>query len=242
MMIYQWVVFDADDTLFRFDAFQGLKLTFSRFGVDFTAADYDAYEAINQPLWVDYQHNLITAAQLKQARFQAWANRLQVSTDEINHAFLATRSEIGEPMQGAEVLLAALHGNAKLGIITNGFSEFQQSRLERAGFHNYFEWVVTSEEVGAAKPHPIIFEHAFSKMNYPERHRVLMVGDNPESDIVGGWRAGFDTCWLNVHHRPLPAGIQPTYQVSDLTELAHLLCLATGDNATSSSGDTRCAV
>jgi YjjG family noncanonical pyrimidine nucleotidase len=238
MITYQWVVFDADDTLFCFDAFRGLKLTFSLFGVDFTAADYAAYEAINQPLWVDYQHGLITAAQLKQARFQDWADRLQVSTDEINRVFLATRSEIGEPMPGAEALLAALHGKVKLGIITNGFSEFQQSRLERVGFQDYFEWVVTSEEVEAAKPHPAIFEYAFSKMNHPERHRVLMVGDNPESDIAGGWHAGFDTCWLNVNHRPLPVGMQPTYHVSNLAGLADLLFLAAG----ALSGDTRCAV
>lgn len=35
---YQWVLFDADETLFQFDAPRGLKLMFSRQGVDFSDA------------------------------------------------------------------------------------------------------------------------------------------------------------------------------------------------------------
>ena len=67
-MKYSWVLFDADETLFRFDAFQGLKLMFSRFNVDFTDQDYAEYQAVNQPLWVDYQDGRINAQQLQITR------------------------------------------------------------------------------------------------------------------------------------------------------------------------------
>ncbi|WP_435431314.1 HAD-IA family hydrolase, partial [Shigella sonnei] len=43
-------------------------------------------------------------------------------------------------------------GNAKIGIITNGFSALQQVRLERTGLRDYFDLLVISEEVGVAKP------------------------------------------------------------------------------------------
>ena len=35
-MKYDWILFDADETLFHFDAFKGMQLMFSRKGVDFT--------------------------------------------------------------------------------------------------------------------------------------------------------------------------------------------------------------
>ncbi|MGS0725448.1 pyrimidine 5'-nucleotidase, partial [Shewanella sp. 0m-11] len=60
-MQYKWVLFDADETLFHFDAFQGLQLMFSRFDVDFTRQDFLQYQTVNQPLWVDYQDGKLTA-------------------------------------------------------------------------------------------------------------------------------------------------------------------------------------
>ncbi|MCV5856324.1 pyrimidine 5'-nucleotidase, partial [Escherichia coli] len=43
-MKYDWILFDADETLFHFDAFKGLQLMFSRKGVDFTEQDFAHYQ------------------------------------------------------------------------------------------------------------------------------------------------------------------------------------------------------
>ena len=40
MAMYNWVLFDVDDTLFRFDAFGGLQRMFSGLGVTFTQQDF----------------------------------------------------------------------------------------------------------------------------------------------------------------------------------------------------------
>ena len=80
-----------------------------------------------------------------------------------------------------------------------------------------------SEEVGVAKPHRDIFEHALTIMGRPQRDNVLMVGDNPDSDILGGINAGLDTCWFNRENKPIPDGIIPKYQVSSLWGLEQLL-------------------
>ena len=228
MKIYDWILFDADDTLFHFDAFSGLKLMFSRFGIEFTKQDYEEYQIVNQSLWVEYQNNNITAEQLQQQRFHSWASKLQIFPQDLNTAFLEAMADICSPLKGATSLLAALNGKAKLGIITNGFTELQQTRLERTGLSNHFELLVISEQVGVAKPHIDIFEHALSAMGNPPRERVLMVGDNPDSDILGGINAGLDTCWVNVNNRPTPVGITPRYQVSSLAELENLLLSAYG--------------
>lgn len=220
---YEWILFDADETLFQFDAFSGLKLMFSKFEIAFTEQDYDEYQMINKPLWIEYQKNKITAKKLQCRRFNVWSERLNVSSEKLNSAFLSAMAEICAPLDGAVNLLENLKGKAKLGIITNGFTELQRIRLERTCLKHHFEFIVISEEVGIAKPHAGIFEYALSLMGDPKRDRVLMVGDNPDSDILGGMNVGFHTCWLNADNRETPDYIAPHYHVRSLRDLGRIL-------------------
>ncbi|MCG9720828.1 pyrimidine 5'-nucleotidase [Shewanella sp. Isolate7] len=222
-MKYQWILFDADETLFHFDAFKGLQLMFSRFGVDFTLSDFEEYQTVNLPLWVDYQDGKISARHLQVTRFERWAEKLSVTAEHLNSAFLTAMADICTLLPGAAELVDALYGKVKMGIITNGFTDLQTVRLQRTGLLHAFSPVVISEEVGVAKPDVAIFEHALSQMAHPPREHVLMVGDNPHSDIQGGLNAGFDTCWLNHASQPTPEGITPHYQVTSLSELQYLL-------------------
>lgn len=218
-MKYDWVLFDADETLFHFDSFGGMQLMFERFGVNFTRDDYDAYQLVNKPLWVDYQDGKITADELKIIRFEGWATKLGITPFELNSAFLEAMADICTLLPGAKELLDALSGNAKLGIITNGFTELQAIRLERTGLSDYFEHVVISEEVGVAKPDLGIFDHAHQLMGLPCKTKILMVGDNPHSDVLGGINFGIETCWLNTQGVQTPAGIHPHYEVNSLEQL-----------------------
>jgi pyrimidine 5'-nucleotidase len=220
---YEWILFDADETLFHFDAFSGLKLMFSRRGFDFTNEHYKEYEVLNKALWIAYQKHQISADELKKQRFDTWASRVSTSPEILNQEFLSAMAEICKPLDGALDLLMALQGRAKLGIVTNGFTELQQVRLEKTGFTEFFDVVVASEAAGIAKPHKGIFEHAFSLMGTINKERVLMIGDNLDSDIQGGINAGIDTCWLNVHSVPVPENIVPNYQVASHNELKILL-------------------
>ncbi len=220
---WEWILFDADDTLFHFDAFAGLQRLFAIYDVTFTADDYHLYQALNKPLWVEYQNGAISALHLQRQRFADWAKRLDVTPDTLNQGFLAAMAELCQPLDGAVDLMNALKGHVKMGVITNGFTALQQARLTRTGFLRYFDLLVISEQVGVAKPHPAIFDYALAQMGWPARERVMMVGDNPDSDILGGINAGFATCWLNVDGRLQPAGIEPDWQVASLHELQTIL-------------------
>ncbi|WP_299018059.1 pyrimidine 5'-nucleotidase [uncultured Photobacterium sp.] len=222
-MNYKWILFDADETLFHFDAFKGLNLMFSHFDVDFTQLDFIEYQKINKPLWEDYQNGVINAKQLQNIRFESWAEKLKVTTQTLNRSFLMAMADICSPLPGAKELLHNLKDKVELGIITNGFTELQQVRLERTGFQDYFSALIISEQVGVAKPDRGIFDYAFEQMGYPEKKDILMVGDNPHSDILGGMNAGIHTCWLNTQGHQTPNGISPNYQVSSLNELNTLL-------------------
>lgn len=220
---YEWILFDADETLFRFDAYQGLQIMFSKWGVSFSEQDFQAYQLVNLDLWAEYQKGTISAQHLQHSRFETWAKNLQVPPQTLHLAFIDAMAHICAPLEGATSLLNTLKGKSKLGIITNGFTELQQTRLQRTGLENHFDLLVISEQVGVAKPHRDIFEHAFNIMGKPKRENVLMVGDNPIADIQGGMNAGFDTCWLNPNKTVAPDNIKPHFEVATLNELELLL-------------------
>lgn len=222
-MQYQWILFDADETLFHFDALAGLQLMFSRYDYQFDAAEYDYYQSINQPLWQQYQQGEITARQLQVNRFTPWADKLNTTAGALNSAFMQAMADVCTPLPGATELINTLKGRVNMGIITNGFTELQQIRLERTGFADVFSPLVISEQVGVAKPHIDIFNHAFSLMGHPPKQHILMVGDNPHADIKGGINAGIDTCWLNRHGAARPEGITPHIEVSSLAQLQQWL-------------------
>lgn len=128
MMKWDWIFFDADETLFTFDSFTGLQRMFLDYSITFTAEDFQDYRAVNKPLWVDYQNGAITSLQLQHARFQSWAERLKVEPGSLNDAFINAMVRNLRAAAGAVSLLNAIRGKAKIGIITNGFTSLQQIR------------------------------------------------------------------------------------------------------------------
>jgi putative hydrolase of the HAD superfamily len=77
-----------------------------------------------------------------------------------------------------------------LGIISN-WDERLTSLLERLELRKYFEVVIISCEAGFSKPSPVIFEHAARKLGLAPEF-ILHVGDDPEEDVAGAKRAGFE--------------------------------------------------
>ena len=222
-MKYSYVLFDADETLFRFDILAGMTRMFKKYGVNFTKDDYIHYQKTNKQLWVDYQNGVISADYLQVTRFNEWSAKLNVSAKELNDAFLDAMAQICEPLPGAVELLNKLKPHARLGIITNGFARLQTVRLEHTGLKDMFEWLVISELVGIAKPNKAIFEHTFELMGNPNKGQILMVGDTASSDILGGNNVGIDTCWLQHPGEQLPEGITPTYTITKLEQLQPIL-------------------
>lgn len=221
---YEWILFDADNTLFHFDDFSGLNWMFKKhFKIEFCKKKYQEFLAISNPLWRSYQNGEINAQYLQEQRFYSWAEKLQIPSVQLNSLFMQTMAEISQPLQGVINLLHFIKNKAKLGIITNGFTELQETRLTRSGLKDFFEIHVISEQVGVTKPDPKIFEHALFLAGNPAPEKVLMVGDTFETDILGAHNARLDTCWFNPTKKPLPQPIKINYQVSSMSELQDLL-------------------
>jgi len=73
-----------------------------------------------------------------------------------------------------------------IGIVTDLTSHIQLRKLTFFGLEDVFDAVVTSEEVGADKPDPRIFNLALKKLKLNNKNLIWMVGDNPYADICGG--------------------------------------------------------
>ena len=87
----------------------------------------------------------------------------------------------------------------KLGVISN-WDERLRPLLEQLKLAGYFEVIVVSREVRAAKPSRAIFQHAVRKLGLPPE-AVLHVGDNLSMDVRGAQAAGLSRLAAEPHSR-----------------------------------------
>ncbi len=82
----------------------------------------------------------------------------------------------------------------RLGVLANQAPGLEQ-RLENWGIAGYFSLLVSSAEIGAAKPDRAIFERALALAGCsPER--AVMIGDRLDNDIFPAKACGMQTIWL----------------------------------------------
>ena len=142
---------------------------------------------------------------------------------QLNQELMAEMAKVSKPLDGVMEMLEALYPEVKMGIITNGFTELQQQRLQNTQTERFFEMVVVSEQIGVAKPDRKVFDYAFSLMDDLDKTKILMVGDTLASDILGGYNSGIDTCWFNHANLVNDTKIQPTYEIKDIRELVKIV-------------------
>jgi HAD superfamily hydrolase (TIGR01549 family) len=91
-------------------------------------------------------------------------------------------------MANVHDLLAALHENYRLAVVTTRSKREAQTFLEQHDLHNTFEILVTRESTWRLKPHPAPIRHAAQSLGVPVEH-CLMVGDTTV-DVKSARRAG----------------------------------------------------
>jgi len=102
-----------------------------------------------------------------------------------------------------------------LHIITNGFEEVQDLKLEKSGIKKYFNQIITSESIGVKKPNPIIFKHAIT-MAQATIAESMMIGDSYEADVLGALQYGMQAIHCNF------TGDTPFENCVSVRELAEL--------------------
>ena len=95
-------------------------------------------------------------------------------------------------------LLSYLKPKYKMHIITNGFEEVQHKKMINSNLLQFFDKIITSEEVGVKKPNPKIFHFALEKSN-AKVEESIMIGDNFEADILGAKNIGMHTIFCEFN-------------------------------------------
>lgn len=224
---YQWLLFDADDTLLDYQGAElaALARLFEQIGVPFDEGNLARYRRINQTLWHALERGETTQARLTVERFAQLAAELGIDVDapRLSLDYMQHVADCTRPIAGAEAVVRALRTRYRIGIVSNGFTRVKQQQLAATGFADCLEAVVISEAIGAAKPDRAFFDVAFARLGQPTREAVLIIGDSLSSDIAGGHAYGIDTCWYNPKARDLPAPPHPTYTIASLEQLLDLL-------------------
>ncbi|WP_429011358.1 pyrimidine 5'-nucleotidase [Aeromonas allosaccharophila] len=218
---YDWVLFDLDETLLDFPVAEALARTLTIYGVEADDAAMAQYHTINHGLWQQYNDGEIDATALQQTRFALFAQQVDADPMAMNNTFLAQIVALSMPLEGVLDTLQQLRSKVRMGIITNGFSVPQRGRLGKLGWSEWFEPLVISDEIRVTKPDPAIFHHTLSLMGQPDPARVLMVGDNPKTDIAGAAAQGLATCWYNPERQAGDSGA--THEIHHFSHLAGIV-------------------
>ena len=228
---YEMILMDLDNTLLDFDkaqirALRACLIDF-QFQEELSEAQVADFQSINKDLWVKFEQKQISKKEVFRERFSQFLGISDIKIlDEVNDGFLHHLALEPELMDGAEELCIDLSKKTKLGIVTNGDHKTQWLRLKQLSIYKYFDFMVVSDDLGVAKPHPDIFMHALEKGGLQEQdtNKVLMVGDNLKADCSGALGVGMDACWLSESDGN-PGSVPVTYQISHLSQLAQAITM-----------------
>ena len=93
------------------------------------------------------------------------------------------------------MLMSLRESGCKTALITNGYHDLQNSKIDMLGLRDCFDEIMVSSDYEVFKPDRRIFDIMREKLGFlPEE--IVYVGDNPVNDIFGARSAGWKTIWI----------------------------------------------
>ncbi|BAK15188.1 predicted hydrolase [Solibacillus silvestris StLB046] len=93
-----------------------------------------------------------------------------------------------------EMLEELKNNKIALGMITNGYGQFQMDNMKALDIEKYFDVILVSEWEGIKKPNPQIFRNALKKLNVDPSESVF-IGDHPDNDVKAAQNVGMKGIW-----------------------------------------------
>lgn len=221
------VFFDLDHTLWDFE--KNSALTFEKIlsqnRVNVVLNDFlEVYVPANLAFWKLYREEKITKEELRYQRLKSVFDKLNLQvSDEMIYTladdYIQYLSSFNHLFPNTIEILEYLKPKYRLHIITNGFQEIQDTKMQNSNIDGYFEHIINSEMAGVKKPNPVIFQLALNLAN-TESKNAIMIGDSLEADILGAKALGLHTLHFNAHNEQ-PHDFCP--MISDLGEIKAFL-------------------
>ena len=229
MKKYQWLLFDADDTLLDFHRSEhdALRETLAEAGLPDGEEIISVYSKINDALWKKLELGQIKKERLRFRRFEELVETYGWPADPVLLADTYARhlSEKNYVLPGAVECCRTLAGTGEYGmyVITNGIRAIQTARFGASAVKPYFVRSFISDEIGHDKPSREFFDAVAAAIPGFDKSRALVIGDSLTSDIRGGRDYGIDTCWLNRRGKEIPSDGSVTYVINEIGQLPALL-------------------
>lgn len=230
---YKSLFFDLDNTLWDFErnAYFALRIALSAYPDNVGNVRFEqihpVYVRHNDLLWALYRNQQISKDDLIKKRFDDTFAEMGISgidANEFNDRYLDEMSKQTHLVDGAVEVLEYLFPRYSLYIITNGFREVQNKKLQNTGLSRYFEKVFVSEDIKAPKPNLAFFEYAVKSAN-ARKQESLVIGDDWEVDILGAANFGLDQVYISP--MPVMADILVNSGKTNTVKISHLLQLKT---------------
>ncbi len=204
------VLFDLHNTTLHDDyVFVGLlhvgELVADRWGVDaasFTPAFWQAVRvAMRDYIDVDYypMRDVFVDA-LRMVGHDCGADPTDEELFDLELELWTAAIPAARPMDGAIETFDALRAaGVKVGVVSFADDWVFDGLIDQLGFADHVDVAVCSETARSCKPHPGIFRHALDALGVPA-DRAMFVGDQIDSDVVGGNRLGMVTVHIPRSH------------------------------------------
>mgnify|MGYP001120335962 CR=1 FL=1 len=221
------IFFDLDHTLWDFD--KNSALTFKKiFGIHDIKINIDefleVYEPINLNYWKYYREERVSKKELRYGRLKESFDLVKYKIDDdlinkLSEDYITYLTSYNHLFEGAHDTLQYLMNKYQLHIITNGFGEAQQKKVEKSKIKEFFKTITDSEMVGVKKPNPIIFNYALEQAE-AQPQESLMIGDSLEADIEGAQGVGMEVLLFDYKQRHNKTPIQ---RITHLNAIQSLL-------------------
>ena len=107
-----------------------------------------------------------------------------------------------------------------LGMITNGFTEFQLLNIRALRIEEYMDTILVSEQEGIKKPQAEIFLRAIERLGVKPEESIF-IGDHPENDVIAARNVGMHAIWKKDTFWGQP--LTGEHVIEDLQELLHIV-------------------
>ncbi len=231
MTKYKHIFLDLDRTLWDFEksAAQTFEEIFDKYqlqtkGVPTVEAFTATYKKHNDILWAMYRDGEIIKEVLSVKRWFLTMEEFGILDGELA-AFIAEDYITLSPLKVnlfpyTHEILFYLKEKYTLHLITNGFEEVQQVKIDASDLRKYFTEIITSEMAGYKKPNPRIFEFAMDKAGAVAKES-MMIGDDLRVDILGAKGVDIDQIYVNFEAEPHSEEI--SFEINHLKEIEGIL-------------------
>ena len=217
------IFFDLDHTLWDFDknSEMAFKTIFENDFPEIEIQDFmKVYVPINQAVWKLYQKDEIMSNQLRYMRLKQSFDAINIDISDhqienIAEEYIKLLPENNHLFEGTIEILDYLRQKYTLHIITNGFANVQDKKLNNSNIRKYFETITNSDNAGAKKPNPIIYDYSLNMAN-AKKETSIMIGDCLDADINGALDFGIDAVFVNYHNIDVDKNINQIKKLSEL--------------------------